>query len=201
LTDADLLHAARRGDAEAWRTLYQRFLPAVWRQAYALVSDVHVAEDITSETMLALLRGIDRLDSDAPKIAGWLGSVVRFKAADYQRTVVRSRDKLTFAAATAADCAPGASPSAALEAAETRVAVLSALDELPERFRTVLEWKYLDALGVREIAERLGESEKAVEAVLYRARRAFRRLFQLQQVRANGALHDRNADVDTKQDL
>jgi DNA-directed RNA polymerase specialized sigma24 family protein len=42
----------------------------------------------------------------------------------------------------------------------------------------VLEWKYLDALRVREIAERLGDSEKAIETVLYRARREFRRLFE-----------------------
>jgi RNA polymerase sigma-70 factor (ECF subfamily) len=201
LTDADLLHAARRGDAEAWRTLYQRFLPAVWRRAYALVSDVHVAEDITSETMLALLRDIHRLDTDAPKIAGWLGTVVRCKAADYRRKAVRTRDRLTFAAVPAVDCTPGASPSAALEAAETREAVLSVLDELPERQRTVLEWKYLDAFGVREIAERLGESEKAVEAVLYRARREFRRVFQRHQASAIGALRDRNVQVETKQDL
>jgi RNA polymerase sigma-70 factor, ECF subfamily len=199
LTDADLLHAARRGDSEAWRTLYQRFLPAVWRQAYALVSDVHAAEDITSETMLALLRGIDRLDVDTPRIAGWLAAVVRCKVADYQRKVVRAREKLTFAAAPSINCAPSASPSAPLEVAETRDAVLSALDELPERQRNVLEWKYLDALGVREIAERLGESEKAVEAVLYRARREFRRVFDLHQI-SPPAMRHRDLHVDTKRE-
>ena len=45
MTDADLVCRARGGDAEAWRTLYQRYLPAVWRQAYALVADVHAAAD------------------------------------------------------------------------------------------------------------------------------------------------------------
>ena len=39
------------------------------------------------------------------------------------------------------------------------------------------------ALRVREIAERLGDSEKAVETVLYRARREFRRLFELRRFR------------------
>jgi RNA polymerase sigma-70 factor, ECF subfamily len=199
LTDADLLLAARRGDAEAWRTLHQRYLPAVWRQAYALVADVHVAEDITSETMLALLRGIDRVDAEAPKIAGWLAAVVRFKAADYQRSVIRARQKLNFVAATAAE-GDSASPSAPLEVAETREAVLSVLNELPERQRTVLEWKYLDSLGVREIAERLGDTEKAVEAVLYRARREFRRLFDLQQARQSEVAALRNIQVDTKRE-
>jgi RNA polymerase sigma-70 factor (ECF subfamily) len=182
LTDADLLRGAQRGDADAWRALYQRALPAVWRQAYALVGDVHVAEDITSETMLALLKNIDRLETDAPKLAGWLRVVVRCKAADHQRCAIRNRNKLTVAAGSANGQAESG-PSLPLETEETRAHVLRVLDELPDRQRVVLEWKYLDALRVREIAERLGDSEKAVETVLYRARREFRRLFELRRFR------------------
>jgi RNA polymerase sigma-70 factor (ECF subfamily) len=198
LTDADLLLGARRGDAEAWRTLYERYLPAVWRQAYALVSDVHAAEDIASETMVALLRSIDRLETDTPKIAGWLRAVVRCKAADHQRKQFRSRDKLAVAAGAATDCSAIDSPSAPLETAETQHHVLSVLDELPDRQRCVLEWKYLDALGVREIAERMGDTEKAVEAVLYRARREFRRLFELERLPGSRTRRDHNVQVDTK---
>jgi RNA polymerase sigma-70 factor (ECF subfamily) len=196
LTDADLLRGAQRGDAEAWRTLYQRALPGVWRQAYALVGDVHVAEDITSETMLALLKNIERLETDAPKIAGWLRVVVRCKAADYQRSVVRNRQKLSVAASSA-ECLDGDGPSAPLEAKEIRAQVLRILDELPDRQRVVLELKYLDALRVREIADRLGDSEKAVETVLYRARREFRRLFELGQPRGAHVTRtgERGADI------
>jgi RNA polymerase sigma-70 factor (ECF subfamily) len=73
-------------------------------------------------------------------------------------------------------------PSVPLEVVETKSRVHLALDALPERQRIVLEWKYLDALSVREMAERLGETEKAVESVLYRARREFRRLFDSQRL-------------------
>ncbi len=198
LTDADLLNGARLGDAEAWRTLYQRYLPAVWRQAYALVSDVHAAEDVASETMLALLQSIDRLETDAPKIAGWLRSVVRCKAADHQRKHFRARDKLALVAGAAADSPSVETPSAPIEAAETRSHVQAVLDELPDRHRSVLEWKYLDALSVREIAERTGETEKAVEAALYRARREFRRLFELQRMRVSDMTRNRDIGVDTK---
>jgi RNA polymerase sigma-70 factor (ECF subfamily) len=182
VTDGELLRGAQQGDAAAWRALYERSLPAVWRQAYALVGDVHVAEDITSETMVALLKNISRLQTDAPKIAGWLRVVVRCKAADHQRNVIRARDKLSIAAAPSRNGCAAESPSAPLEVEETRQQVLRVLDELPDRQRVVLEWKYLDALPVREIAERLGDSEKAVETVLYRARRQFRRLFEAKRL-------------------
>jgi RNA polymerase sigma-70 factor, ECF subfamily len=184
LTDVELLNGARQGDAEAWRTLYSRYLPFVWRQAHALVGDTHAAEDITSEVMVALLKNIRNLETEVPKLGGWLRAVVRCKAADYQRAVIRSRAKLTNAAnrATANDSASQMLPSAPLEVVETRRRVLLALDSLPERHRIVLEWKYFEALPVRDIAERLGETEKAVESVLYRARREFRRLFDSQRL-------------------
>jgi RNA polymerase sigma-70 factor (ECF subfamily) len=179
LTDVELLYGARGGDAEAWRTLYARYLPFVWRQAHALLGDLHAAEDVTSEVMLALLRNIHNLESEVPKLGGWLRAVVRCKAADHQRALIRSRAKMAVAAnrLVADESQTQLSPSAPLEVVETKNRVYQALDALPERQRIVLELKYLDALSVREMAERLGETEKAVESVLYRARREFRRLF------------------------
>ena len=71
MSDADLLRGAQQGDADAWRMLHQRYLPSVWRQACALIADAHVAEDVTSEAMLALLRGIHELDADSVGLAVW----------------------------------------------------------------------------------------------------------------------------------
>jgi RNA polymerase sigma-70 factor (ECF subfamily) len=68
-------------------------------------------------------------------------------------------------------------PDAALETAETRNQVVTVMDGLPEEERLALEWKYVDDLSVGDIADRLGRTEKAVESVLYRARRSFRAHF------------------------
>jgi RNA polymerase sigma-70 factor (ECF subfamily) len=197
LTDVELLYGARRGDAEAWRTLYARYLPFVWRQAHALLGDSHAAEDVTSEVMLALLRNIQNLESEVPKLGGWLRTVVRCKAADHQRALIRSRAKMAIAATRLAadESTVQLGPSAPLEVVETKSRVHLALDALPERQRIVLEWKYLDALPVREMAERLGETEKAVESVLYRARREFRRLFDSQRLLDPPVI--KNGDVTT----
>lgn len=186
MTDAELVRRARASDADAWRALYERYLPLVWRRAQALVGDSHAAEDVTSEVMLALLRNLARLEGEAECIAAWLATVVRRQAADHHRRAYRARTKLANLAAesTAAErtASESQAPAAPLEAEETRREVLRVLDGMPERQRVALEWKYLDGLGVREIAERLGESERAVEAVLYRARRGFRESFNTKRV-------------------
>lgn len=200
MTDAELVRGARSGNAEAWRALYERFLPAVWRQAYALVSDVHAAEDVASETMLALLRNIGQLDAEVSCVAGWLSVVVRRQAADHHRKGFRKREVLHAAGATPLDSGE-VSPAIALEAEETRDHVLRVLDALPDRERVLLQWKYLDDLSVGEIAGRLGETERSVEAVLYRARRGFRRLFELKQLHATKSAHDRRSQLGVSKDL
>jgi RNA polymerase sigma-70 factor, ECF subfamily len=177
LTDADLVRAAQNHDAEAWKTLYARYLPLAWRYAYAQVQNVHLAEDVVSETMLALLKNIHQIESDAAHIAGWLRSVVRNKVADHHRQSFRIRNRLEKIGRESSPECPANSPSVALETAETRAQVLQILEQLPEKQRLLLEWKYAEGLRVREIAERLNETEKGIEASLYRARREFRRCF------------------------
>ena len=41
--------------------------------------------------------------------------------------------------------------------------------QIVDEERLVLEWKYVDEMAVKEIAVRLGRTEKAVESLLYRA--------------------------------
>jgi RNA polymerase sigma factor (sigma-70 family) len=68
----------------------------------------------------------------------------------------------------------GEGPEDALRQEEVARLVHVALDRLPGRYGDALEWKYIDGLSVRQIAERLGLSAKAAESLLTRARAAFR---------------------------
>lgn len=189
MTDAELIRQARERNSEAaesssaaWNTLSRRYLPLVWRYAYALLDDVHAAEDIVSETMLALLKNIEQIDSEAPKISAWLRSVVRHKVADHHRRSYRAKDHLPRVALEQERRDGPEDPSAQLTLSEKKTQITEILEGLPERQRLALEWKYVEGMRVREIAERLGETEKAVEATLYRARREFRRVYEVSEL-------------------
>lgn len=206
MTDAELVRLAREPNskapekrAEAWNTLSRRYLPLVWRYAYALLQNSHAAEDVVSETMLALLKNIGQIETEletkGPKISAWLRSVVRHKVADHHRRAYRVKDHLPRVAAelqrrnAEQQYRNGEQqrrddpqdPSAPLLVDEKKKQIAEILEGLPERGRLALEWKYVEGMRVREIAERLGETEKAVEATLYRARREFRRLYELSE--------------------
>jgi RNA polymerase sigma-70 factor (ECF subfamily) len=99
-------------------------------------------------------------------VCGIAGNVVR------NHLRARSRDRRrTRPLADAPE--PAAAPPA-----DDGARVAEALARLPERYERALRAKYLDRRSVAEIAAEAGETEKAVESLLTRARQAFREAFE-----------------------
>ncbi|MGD9854999.1 MAG: RNA polymerase sigma factor [Planctomycetaceae bacterium] len=181
MTDAELLLRVQRGDLAAWEPLYARCFPTVWRHACALVQDVSEAEEVASETLLAFVRNLQGLDSEAVHLHGWLRGVVRHKAADRRRQSAKQRRLMAAARNGSGGGNDSSEVPSELEVQEARQDVLAALDRLPEIQRLVLEWKHAEEQTVREISMRLGQTEKSVESLLYRARKEFRRVYELER--------------------
>jgi RNA polymerase sigma-70 factor, ECF subfamily len=163
-TDQELIRRVQEGDSGAVAELYERYAPIVWRYVFARMrQDIHASQDVLSETFLAAIRSL-KIGAATENVGGWLTGIARHKTADWYR----QREQSVLAAAEPAT----EDPSPAVEV------VADVLDGLPDEERVILEWKYLDLCTVREIAERLGRTEKAVEAMLYRARNAFRTAYE-----------------------
>jgi RNA polymerase sigma factor (sigma-70 family) len=175
LNDSDLVERLRERDPAAFQCLAERYLPSVWRFVYTRVDgDSHIAEDIVSETVLSLVRAVSEESSAAiENPGGWLRSVANHKVQDHYRAVARVRHLIDDAKND-----PGSGeqddPAKTQEQQERRAEVRRAMDELSDQYRSAIEWKYLDGLSVREIAEQWETTEKAVESILFRARREFR---------------------------
>jgi RNA polymerase sigma factor (sigma-70 family) len=173
LNDSDLLKRLREQDPEAVRALTRSYLPSIWRFVYIRVKgDEHLAEDIVSETVVALIRAAGE-DTEIGNPAAWMRSVAQNKVMDHFRSTARVRELMKNLNHTT-DHADLADAAAVQLEREKINEVREVMDGLTEQHRLVLEWKYLDRLSVREIAERWDTTEKAVESILFRARGAFR---------------------------
>ena len=172
MDDREFIERLHRKDAAAIRHLSEALLPSVWRFVYFRVKgDRHLAEDIVSETVLALIKAVAVSDADVLCPSAWLRSVANHKIQDHYRAVARVQHLIDQAAAVTGTNEP---IQPACEAEEQRVAVRKVMDDLPEPQRLALEWKYVDHMSVQEIAVRMALTDKAVESILYRARREFR---------------------------
>src|SRR4051812_31881193 len=76
--------------------LYREHAPAVYRLAMKCVGRKEIAEEITSETFLALFQQYDSLKEDAGLFPAWLFTVAKRRAADHWRRQVQEQ-KLDFA--------------------------------------------------------------------------------------------------------
>ena len=131
-----------------------------------------VAEDLTAETFLAAVDAARR--DGAPEISvGWLVGVARHKLVDHWRREAREARKLRAAAADPAE-------RAAADLWDAELDVLRAhatLRLLTPDHRAVLTLRYLDDLPVARVAAALGRTPQATEALLTRAKAAFRRAY------------------------
>jgi len=156
------------GDApRALLALYDEALPVVYGYFVRRCGDRGAAEDLTSETFLAAM---DAARKDvAPAITvPWLIGVARHKLADHYR---RRSDRFSV---PVADPPEPADPEDNWDAELDRIVAESVLARLPEQHRTVLALRYMDDCSVPECAELIGRTVHATEALLVRARRAFR---------------------------
>jgi RNA polymerase sigma-70 factor (ECF subfamily) len=150
--------------------LYDEALPVVYGYFVRRCGDRGTAEDLTSDTFLAACQTVKDAAGrgDPPPIAiPWLLGVARHKLADHYR---RRRDPMPVAD-------PPEPPAAAddWDAELDRLVAESVLQRLSEPHRAVLVLRYLDDCSVGECAELLGRTLHATEALLVRAKKAFRK--------------------------
>ncbi|MBI2679697.1 MAG: RNA polymerase sigma factor [Candidatus Solibacter usitatus] len=162
--DAGLLGRMRKGDADAFTTLYRRHQGPVYRFALQMTGSRAVAEDVTQEVFMALIRNPESYDAARGPLASYLYGVAR-------NTVHRSLERDRF-------CAPeseeeSAAPDNALAdltRQETLVEVRRAILALPANYREVVVLCDLHEMSYEDAAEVMGCAVGTVRSRLNRAR-------------------------------
>ena len=150
--------------------LYDEALPEVYGYLLARCGSRALAEDLTAETFLAAVAAVRRQPPPVPT-TGWLVGIARHKLVDHWRAAEREQRGLR---AVDAEPDPPDDPwDERLDALLTR----EVLERQTGVHRAVLTLRYLDGLPVPEVARALGRTVHATEALLVRARAAFRRSY------------------------
>jgi RNA polymerase sigma-70 factor (ECF subfamily) len=155
------------GDERAWRAWYDESFAGLYAYARWRCGGLRDrADEVVQEAWLTAVRRVRDFDPARGSFAGWLRGIAANLLRNRSRRDARRRPAGPLAGEPAAD--PG---GGARERAER---VAEALSALPPRYEAVLRAKYLDGQSVAAIAAAAGETAKAVESLLTRARQAFR---------------------------
>ena len=165
------LERARALDQSALGMLYRRFMPVVYRYVLARVSAAHLAEDITSETFMAVVTGIGAMRAeDELAFAAWVLGIARNKVATYFR---RSHARPDTRELLADDEQPLAladegDPLAIITARESWAEVVVALNQLTEEQRAVVLYRCVLGYSTEEVARLLDRLPNAIRALQFR---------------------------------
>lgn len=153
--------------------LYDQALPEVYGYLLARCHDRTTAEDLTAEVFMAAVQSIGR-GQVAEVTVAWLIGIARHKLVDHWRRLERERRRLEAVADDAATEAPDDGWDARLDA----LVAHQVLGGLGAHHRIALTLRYVDGLPVTEVASIIDRTVHATEALLVRARQAFRRAYE-----------------------
>ena len=171
LEEKALVERMLAGDEAAMEEFADEYFPGLYRFALArLGGDTELAREVVQTTVCKALAKLETFRGEAP-LLGWLCACCRNEI----RMGFRKKQRLPRVVELEEDVASDRDPpEGALARKEEVRHVHAALDLLPPRYARALEWKYVERVSVKEIAERLRLGAKAAESLLTRARQAFR---------------------------
>ncbi|HIJ74471.1 MAG TPA: sigma-70 family RNA polymerase sigma factor [Candidatus Hydrogenedentes bacterium] len=170
-----LRDAVLAGDETAWRALYDRCFHPLYAYVYRQThGHAQRTEDVVQECWLVAVRRIRTFDPDRARFMTWMRGIAENVLRNHRRKW-RRRDGAERLTDDIEHAAP-ATPHGAQVAVAEQVAL--AIAALPPRYREALRAKYEERLTVAQMAGRSGESVKAVESLLTRARAEFRKAYR-----------------------
>ena len=167
-----LLERAKAYDLAALTELYDCYAPRMYAYIYRRVSDAALAEDLTSELFLRVVRAIQNERAWRDSFIAWLYRIAHNLVVDhYRRQPLAPPISLDEALVALDD-----DPASIVEDALARDRVRTAMHRLTARQQEVLALRFGEGLTARETARVMEKTTGAVEALQHRAMASLRRI-------------------------
>ena len=176
ITDELLLEKAGDGDQAAFLELYDRYREPIFRFAYRLLGSVEIAEDVTHDCFLSLIRKPENFRPERASLKTYLYAAARNLALKHFRDQGRETGLDEVREEPKDSSSRG--PLRRLLDEELAAHVRAAVFGLPPLQREALILFEYEGLSMNEVAEIAGTDVGAVKARLYRAREGLRRVLR-----------------------
>jgi RNA polymerase sigma-70 factor (ECF subfamily) len=152
--------------------IYEQHSPGLYRYAYRLLGDRHLAEECVSETFSRFLQSVRNGRWPDQNVQGYLYRMAHNWATDQYRK--RTLETVELDAELHSD--PHGNPAHQLAEGVERERVRKALMALPEDQRKVVVLRLMEQWSHEDVANALGKTVEATRALQHRALTALRRI-------------------------
>lgn len=186
-SDQTLITRAQKGDMDSFGTLVERYKSRATWAAYNMVGNYEDALEISQMAFVRVFKALDRFKKGR-KFYTWLYQIVTNLSIDHLRKH-RKVKKVSIDELPDMDGETD-SPEQPLVRQETAENVRLALDDLPEKYKTILVLRDIENLSCKEIGEVVGCSHATVRWRLHRARHLFREIWVNKYDSVKGKRHE-----------
>ncbi|MFN3159723.1 MAG: RNA polymerase sigma factor [Rubinisphaera brasiliensis] len=175
ISDARLVEETRSGDNDAFRQLVVRYEKRLYRVIYRFVRDDSLAEDLAQETFLRVYENLDQFDVSR-RFGPWLFRIGVNLTLDYLRKKKR-RGRMSVFSEISPDQPLNPGTADPRERYDISEEVSRVIQEIPEKYRTILVLRDLEHFSTAEIAAIVNRKEATVRWRLAEARNRFKTLW------------------------
>jgi RNA polymerase sigma-70 factor (ECF subfamily) len=177
--DHELVLAARKGDRDAFRMLFERYHRRAYALALGVLRNPDDALDVVQDAFIKAHKYLDKFEGNS-SFYTWLYRIVMNLAIDHIRKHQRVKPveldeaRLDEESSDQGGLLPrilGGNPGRALMDKEIRKRIDAALGELSDNHRAVLVMRELEGLSYEEMAQAMGCSKGTIMSRLFHARR------------------------------
>ena len=164
-TERQLIEAIRAGDREAFKRLYERFARYAMGVTLRYVPKRDDALDIVQDSFISIITSIATFEYRGEgSLKSWVSKIVSRQAVSW----MKEHEQLSFSELTLDEIEEEDDP--AIEKVPKEL-VNEMIGRLPVRYRVVVNLRAFEELSHKDIALRLGISEKASTTLFSRAKR------------------------------
>lgn len=174
--EQQLLARLRLGDEQAVVIWFRRYQPLLDNYLKRKIDSALDREELVQEVFVSCLQNLSRFNGHS-SLKTWMMAIANHEAADFYRK--RYAKKVIHALPLLDHLL--LSETSIYDSHDVALKIRRVLASLGERTKELLLMKYVDKKPVKEIAEIVGQTPKSVESELFRARKEFRRVYDLEE--------------------
>ena len=167
-----VIRAAVGGDSSAFGSLYDHYLPQIYRFIVVKVGSREEAEDIPHQVFLSAWAKIKTYSYRGHPFSSWLYQIARNLVVDHYRS---RRNNVSLEKLDPDSSAIPAAAQLDLAAKLEFEAVRAAMRELKPEYQDVIILRFIEDMPLKDVAGILKRSEGAIKLVQHRAIKALRK--------------------------
>ena len=159
--ESQLIVQAKNGDRDALGRLYDTHQPRIYRYIAYRVNDAALAEDLTAEVFVMMVRKLNTYQDRGRPLLAWLYTIAR----NIIHSHYRKHGKIEFKPFAEEMVDQNQSPDQITHNKLANSKLLSFIPRLTDEQSQVIVLKFLEGMNNKEIANILGKSEGSIKAL------------------------------------